>query len=197
MTAQEEFLPKEPLDSPKEPEEIPAHVQSNHEQNQIKTLLSWTSPGRPFKKRGKQYYLSALLILFLFEIILFLFSQYLLMLVALSLVFVAFALATVPPRDFHYRVSSEGITIEDHFFLWQELYDFYFKKRGGIDILHLRTRALFPGELTMTLGDIDREHIKSVLLPYLPFREVIIPTFMEKSGDWLAKNFPLEKETTN
>ena len=101
------------------------------------------------------------------------------MLVVLSLLFVAFALASVAPSNFKYRVSSEGITIEDHFFLWQELYDFYFKKREGIDVVHLRTHAFFPGELTITLGDTDREHVKNALLPYLPYREYIKPTFMK------------------
>ena len=115
------------------------------------------------------------------------------MIVVLSLVFVAFALATVPPRDFHYRISTEGITVEDHFFLWQELYDFYFKKRNGIDVLHIRTHAFIPGELTITLGSVSEEHAKSVLLPFLPYREYIKPTFMDKSADWLTKNFPLEK----
>lgn len=160
--------------------------------NQVKTLLSWTAPGRPFKKRGKQYYMTSLLIMLFVEVILFLFSQYMLMLVVLSLVFVAFALATVPPRDFHYRVSTEGITVEDHFFLWQELYDFYFRQRNGLDVLHIRTHAFIPGELTITLGDVSQEHVKSVLLPYLPYREYIKPTFMDKSADWLSKNFPLE-----
>lgn len=180
----EKFFPKEPL-------EISEHLDSTP--TEVKTLLSWSAPGRPFRKRGKQYYLTSILIALLIEIILFLFSQYLLMLVVVSLVFVAFALNTVPPRNFHYRISSEGITVEDHFYLWQELYDFYFKKREGLDILHVRTKSFIPGELTITLGDVDREHAKSILLPYLPYREVIKPTFMEKSGDWLSKNFPLEK----
>lgn len=202
-THEEKFLPKEPLDLPRPeldlplPEkEIPAHASAQKNpgsEHTIKTLLAWTAPGRPFRKRSKQYYMSALLIMLFVEIILFLFSQYLLMILVLSLVFVAFALATVPPHNFHYKISTEGITIEDHFFLWQELYDFYFKKRQGADVLHIRTQAFLPGELTITLGNIDREHIKSVLLPYLPFREVVRPTFMEKSGDWLTKNFPLEK----
>ncbi len=202
QTKKEKYLPKEPIDLPKEPLDLPASRQelSKPENqlhqvlspNEVKTLLAWTAPGRPFRKRGKQYYLTALLITLLIEIILFLFSQYLLMLVVVSLVFVAFALNTVPPRNFHYRISTEGITIEDHFFLWQELYDFYFLKREGIDVLHIRTHAFIPGELTITLGDIDRGHIKSILLSYLPYREVVKPTFMEKSGDWLTRNFPLE-----
>ncbi len=171
--------------------EAPDFLQ-NQTPMEVKTLLAWTAPGRPFRKRTKQYYLTSLLIMLFVEVILFLFSQYMLMLVVLSLVFVAFALATIPPRDFHYRISTEGITVEDHFFLWQELYDFYFKKRNGIDVLHIRTHAFIPGELTITLGSIGEEHAKSVLLPFLPYREYIKPTFMDKSADWLSKNFPLE-----
>ena len=78
----EEFLPK-PLD------EIPAHSGSpNVPRHEVRTILSWTAPGRPYKKRGKQFYLTAILIAFLIEVILFLFSEYTLMLVVASLVFV-------------------------------------------------------------------------------------------------------------
>lgn len=159
----------------------------------VRTLLSWSSAGRPFKKRTKQFYLTALLIMLFVEIIFFLFSQYVLMLVVLALVFVSFALASIPPKDFHYKVSTEGIRVEDHFYLWQELYDFYFKKEHGIETLRVRTKDFIPGELTLTLGDVDKNHVKQVLLHFLPFREYVKPTFMEKSGDWLSKNFPLEK----
>src|SRR3990167_8283932 len=68
----------------------------------LKTLLSWSAPGRPFKVRTKQFYMTALLIAFFIEIILFLFSQYMLMFVVASLVFVGFAFAYVPPKNFHY-----------------------------------------------------------------------------------------------
>ncbi len=159
----------------------------------VETLLSWKAPGRPFRKRGKEYYLSVLLITLLVEIILFLFSQHLLMLVVLSFIFLTFALVTVPPHNFQYRISTEGITVEDHFYLWQELYDFYFKKREGVETLHIRTRAVLPGELIVMLENIDKQNLKSTLLQYLPYRELIKPTFMEKSADWLTRTFPLEK----
>lgn len=158
------------------------------------TLLSWQGPGRPFEKKGKTYFATGLLIMLLIEIILFLFSQYMLMLVVISFVFLSFVLASIPPRDFHYRISSEGITVEDHFYLWQELYDFYFKKTHGTTVLHVRTHFMIPGELTITLGDISPAHIKSIMLPYLPYREFVKPTSLEKAGDWLSTNFPLEKK---
>ncbi|MCL5432797.1 MAG: hypothetical protein M1524_01635, partial [Patescibacteria group bacterium] len=93
---------------------------------QVRTLLSWSAPGRPFRKRGKEYYINTILLALVIEVILFLFSQYLLMGIVASLVFIAFALATFAPYNFHYRISTEGITLEDHYYLWQELYDFYF-----------------------------------------------------------------------
>jgi len=198
LSGGEKNLPKEPLDLPREPLDLPKPEDTTHKEithpNEVRTILEWSAPGRPFRKRGRQYYLTSLLIMVLVEIILFLFSQYMLMLVALSFIFVAFTLVTVAPSNFKYRISSEGITVEDHFFLWQELYDFYFKKREGIDVIHVRTHSFIPGELTLTLGNMDRDHIKSALLPYLPYRELIKPTFMDKSADWLSKNFPLEKQ---
>lgn len=182
---EQEFLPKEPL-------ELPATDAPQENYQEVKTLLSWKGPGRPYKKRSKQFFLTVILIAFLLEIIAFLFSQYLLMVVIFFLVLMSFSFVLVPPKNFHYRISTEGITIEDHYYLWQELYDFYFKRREGIDILHIRTHAILPGELIIPLAEIPKDHVRSVLLPYLPYREVIKPTFMEKSGDWLVKNFPLE-----
>ena len=185
-------LPKEQLDLPKEPLDLPSPDPSESYPGEVKTLLSWTSREDLFRKRGKQYYLTSLLIMLLVEVILFLFSQYLLMLVVASLVFVAFALNTVPPHNFHYRISTEGVTIEDHFFLWQELYDFYFRKIEGIEVLHIRTHSFIPGELTLTLGDIDKEHVKRVLLPFLPYREVIKSTLWKNQATGFPKIFLLK-----
>ena len=167
------------------------YADQNH--HDVKTFLSWSAPGRPFKKRGKQFYMTALLIALLIEVILFLFSQYMFMFVIASLVFVGFAFTSVPPKNFHYRVSSEGIAVEDHFYIWEELYDFYFRRREGIDILYVRTKDFLPGALIISLGDLHKDQVKQALIQFLPYREIVKPTFMDRSGDWLYKNFPLEK----
>jgi hypothetical protein len=161
--------------------------------NDVTTYLSWHAPGRPYRVRSSEYYINSFLILAAVEIILFFFSQYLLMLVSFSLAFLAFALAVVPPHMFYYKVSNQGIRVEDSFFIWDELYDFYFMKQHSQDVLHIRTKAYFPGELTISLGDIPTQQIRGVLLNHLPFREYVKPTFTEKAGNWLEKNFPLEK----
>ncbi len=163
--------------------------------HEVHTLLTWSAPGRPFEKKGREYFANIFIILLAVLVILFLFSQYMLMLLAIAVVFMTYALNTVPPHNFHYKISTEGVMVEDHFFIWQELYDFYFKKIHGSEVLHLRTKSYFPGELTIVLGEMTKDHVKSVLLPYLPYREYVKPTSLEKAGDWLGKTFPLDKAT--
>jgi hypothetical protein len=208
--ADQPLLPREPMDLPKPrealptelPDEIPAHAasldarQDEADYGPVRTLLSWHAPGRPFRMRGKEYFLNILVIVLAVEVILFLFSQYMLMLLVLALVFLNYALTTIPPIDFRYKISTEGIMVQDRFFLWQELYDFYFKRIEGEDVLIVRTKSLFPGALMITMGQMHKEHLKDILVPYLPFREVVKPSFTEKAGDWLSHTFPLDKRPT-
>ena len=204
-----EYLPKEKLDLPLPHEELASGAQPVQENaprtpssylglppqqapSEYKTLLSWHAPGRPFRVRSRAYYVNVILIMLLVEVVLFLFGQYALMAVVASLVFMTFALAAVPPVDFRYVITSEGVLIEDRFFLWRELYDFYFKHSDTEELLIIRTHSYFPGELYLTLGEMHKEHVKSIVMPYLPYREFITPTFMDKAGNWLKKTFPLD-----
>jgi hypothetical protein len=166
------------------------------ENGEVKTFLSWHAPGRPYKKHSIEYYTNAFLITMAIEIILFLFSQYILMALVLSLAFLAFALAVVPPHNLYYRISSQGVRVENHYFIWEELYDFYFTKNQGQSVLHVTTKAYIPGELTIMLGDVPIQQVKTIFMEFLPYREYVNPTFMEKAGDWLGKNFPLERQAS-
>jgi hypothetical protein len=148
----------------------------------VKTYLSWHAHGRPYQQHSIEYYTNSFLITMAIEIILFLFSQYILMALVFSLAFLVFALSVVPPRNLFYRISSEGIRVEDHYFIWDEL--------------HVRTKDYFPGELTIVLGDVPVQQIKTVLRYFLPYREYVKPTVMDKAGSWLEKNFPLERTSS-
>src|SRR5579859_2471284 len=160
MPASEQKNPE--YKKPKENRSAEKHKDQEPDLHDIHTLLEWDAPGRPFRKHSKQYFINILLITAALEIILFLFAQHLLMVVVLSLVFLSFALAISPPRKFHYRITTEGILVEDHFFIWEELYDFYFWKEHGQEVLHVGTKAFFPGEVLLTLGEevkIGRAHV--------------------------------------
>lgn len=159
-------------------------------------ILSWKAPGRPFRKKSREFFLSALLLVIFIEVILFLFSQYLLMVVVISLLFLSFVLVVVPPEQYAYVISSQGIMIKDHFYIWSELYDFYFKKIDKVDVLIVRTKLFMPPELSISLGEMEKAEVRSILVNFLPYREVVPPTFLEKTSGWLEKNFPLERESS-
>jgi hypothetical protein len=159
----------------------------------VRTILSWHAPGRPFRHHSKEYFINLFLITVAIEVIVFLFHLELLMLVILSLAFLAFTMAIVPPHMFFYKITSEGIRIEDSFFLWDELYDFYITKHNGMDVVRVSTETYFPGELTLNVSEVAVQDIKSALIKFLPFREYVKPTMVQRAGDWLERNFPLEK----
>jgi hypothetical protein len=162
----------------------------------VSTILSWHAPGRPFKKHSKEYFINGLLILTTIEIIAFLIFHDLYLASAIfSVAFLWFALSIVPPHIFYYKITSEGILIENTFFIWEELYDFYFAEHHGVDVIKIETNAYVPGELTLVLGDITKQRMREALLPFLPFREYVSPSFTQKASDWLGKNFPLEKSS--
>jgi hypothetical protein len=167
--------------------------QSAYTAQEVKTLLAWHAPSRPHRKRAKEYYVNSMLIVLALEVILVLFKEYMLMLVIMSVAFVSYALSATEPDPLYCRISTEGIAVGDHYYLWQELYDFYFKQRSGMDILHIRTKTYLPGELILVLGDVTKDQIQQVLLAFLPYREVVHATFTEKAGEWVAESFPLER----
>lgn len=176
----------------------PSHQDSNDSQHienshALRTLLSWHAPAWTSKSRGREYYINILLITLFLSVILLLFHEYLLILVLFSLLFFMYALSATPPGSLYYKISTEGVMVGEHFYIWEELYDFYFKQKDGHEILHIRTKWFVPGELMLVLGDLSRDHVRDILLKYLPFREYVKPTFTEKTGDWFARTFPLER----
>lgn len=162
------------------------------EAEEIKTLLSWQAPARPFRKKERSYYTTLAIIVILLVLILFLFKEFLLIATLLALTFVAYVLAFVPPHNIPYRISTQGITIGEDFYFWHFLDSFWFKEKEGYKVLHIQTRLRFPAQIMMVLEGVDEEKAKKILSRFLPFFEKPYKSWMEKWSDSLQKNFPLE-----
>lgn len=158
----------------------------------VKTLLNWTAPARPFRKKDRSYYTTIAILVTLLILIALLAQEILLIGVLLALAFVTYVLGFVPPEDLDYKISTQGITIGDHFYHWEILDSFYFTEKEGHKLLHVITHLRFPGELILVLGNINEETIKGVAAKYLPFHEIAPKTLMDKCADSLQKHFPLE-----
>lgn len=163
------------------------------EAEEIKTLLSWEAPARPFRKKDRSYYTTIAILLILVVLIVFLWlKDFLLIGVLLALGFVSYVLAFVPPHHIKYRISTQGITVGEDFYFWHFLDAFWFKEKEGSKVLHIQTRLRFPAQLMLVLADQDEEKVKKTVARFLPYVEVPYKSWMEKWSEGLQKHFPLE-----
>lgn len=162
------------------------------EAGEVKTLLSWEAPSRPFRKRNRSYYTTIAILVVLLVLIALLAREFLLIGVLLALAFVSYVLAFVPPHNIPYRISTQGITIGEDFYFWHFLDAFWFKEKEGSKVLHIQTRFRFPAQLMLVIGNQDEEKVKKIVARFLPFVEVPYKTWMEKWSEGLQKHFPLE-----
>lgn len=163
------------------------------EAEEIKTLLSWEAPARPFRKKDRSYYTTIAILLILVVLIVFLWLRdFLLIGVLLALGFVSYVLAFVPPHKIQFKISTQGITVGEDFYFWHFLDAFWFKEKDGLKVLHIQTRLRFPAQLMLVLGSEDEEKVKKTVARFLPYVEVPYRSWMEKWSEGLQKHFPLE-----
>lgn len=177
----------------KEPQAPEFFTPKMAEAEEIKTLLSWDAPSRPYRKKDRSYYTTiAILVILIVLTVVFWLKDALLIGAVLSLAFVAYVLAFVPPHNIKYRISTQGITIGEDFYFWHFLDAFWFKEKEKQKILHIQTRLRFPAQLMLVLGSKDEEKIKKLVARFLPFVEVPYKSWLEKWSEALQKHFPLE-----
>ena len=162
------------------------------EAGEVKTLLEWVAPSRPFRKKDRSYYTTIAILVVLLVLIAFLAREFLLIGVILSLSFVAYVLAFVPPENITYKISTQGITIKDRFYFWHYLDAFWFKKKENQNIMFVQTRLRFPAQLMLVMGETAEEEAKKQVARFLPFHEMPRTTFLDKWAEGLQKHFPLE-----
>lgn len=158
----------------------------------IATLVSWTAPSRPFRKKDRSYFTTIAILVSLLVLILLLAHEFMLIGALLALAFVTYVLGFIPPEDIDYKISTQGITIGDHFSLWNNLESFWFSEKEGQTILNIETNLRFPAQLLIVLGEQNQEKIKNIMAKYLPFHEIAPRSFVDKWSESLQKHFPLE-----
>jgi hypothetical protein len=164
------------------------------EDNPIRNLITWHAPARPFREKDKSYYTTIAIIITLLILIAFLAQEYLLIGALIAFTFVVYVLGFHPPQELEYRISTQGVTIGDHFYFWDELDSFWFSKKEEQDVLHILTHLRFPGQLILVLGDESEEGVKKTIARYLPYHEIAPKTLMDTWSNWLQRIFPLEKK---
>ncbi|MFC1711003.1 hypothetical protein ACFLZ1_00285 [Patescibacteria group bacterium] len=158
-----------------------------------KDLLVWEAASRPYKKRDREYFTTIAAVVFLLVVILVFLKEWLLIGVIIAFMFFSYVLATVPPQQETYKITSRGIKVGDKTYYWEQFIRFWFSKKFNSQVLNIETRLTFPKHVQLVLGNIKEEKVKGILEKYLIF-EKPQKSFVDKSADWLQKTFPLESK---
>ena len=161
-------------------------------ENLVKTLMEWRAPARPYRKKNRSYYTTIAVLIILISMIVFLAGERLLVGVLFAIGFVVYVLNFVPPEEVRNKISTQGITIGDHFYHWQELDSFWIEEKEGHQILSVLTDLRFPGMLMLLLDGVNPEDVKLSCARFLPFHEIAPKTLVDKWTEKLQKHFPLE-----
>lgn len=191
-----QHLLSSPLDTPELPPGNPSDTQNPDDYYQdydpVRELFSWKAPARPHTVRGRSFYTTIATLIILLSCIALFFQEWLLIGAMLAFGFLVYVLNFVAPTDIAYRFSTQGITIGEHFYHWDELDSFWFEKKGDQRLMYVLTRFRFPGMLILVLGETDQDRAKKIAATYLPFREIVPKSAMDKWSDALQKYFYIE-----
>ncbi len=198
LLASEHLLPKpeEQLPEHASPASQPSPDQKYYDDEDddymIRDLLIWTAPARPYRKKDRSYYTAAISLVVLISLIAILIGTPLLAGALVALLFVVFVLDVVPPEDIEHKITTQGITISNHFYHWYDLDSFWLGDKDNNKILYVRTHFRFPSLLMLVLGPISEDQIKKVCARFLPFQEIAPKSIMDDWAHSLQKHFPLE-----
>lgn len=158
----------------------------------VKELLAWRAPARPFRKKDRSYYTTVAILIILISLILALAGERLLIGVLFALGFLVYVLNFIKPEEIDYKITTQGITIGNHFYHWQEMDSFWFSEKDGYKILHVFTHLRFPAVLILVIKNVEVETVKQTCAKFLPFHEIAPRSILDKWSESLQRHFPLE-----
>lgn len=177
-----------------EPHRKKAHISrlQADDLNPFQVLHEWRAANRPFRKKDRSYFTTVAVLVVVFSPFAFIFGGVPLFLALMALGFVSYVFNLVPPEEVMYRLSTQGITVDDQFYHWNELDSFWLAKKDSAKVLHILTHLNFPGMLMLVVPDEMEDKVTRICARYLPFREIPPKSFVEKAAESLQKHFPLE-----
>jgi hypothetical protein len=154
-------------------------------------LVVWTAPGRPFKRRDRQFYVTTFAIAGIVSLILFLAEGIMPVILIISLVFLYYVLSTVQPDNIEYKITTKGVKIASKLTEWQYLNRYWFTKRFDNELMIMDT-VMLPGRIEFVINPEIKEKLKKEISAYIPYEEVP-PATLDKITGWFAAKLPGNK----
>jgi len=168
---------------------------TNVDLNEEKTLFEWEAAQRAFKKRDRDFWITAVAILVLVGIILFFIKEFFLIIALVSVLFLYYVLSTVPPQNVVNKITNRAVYFGDLRYEWNLLSRFWFKNSLNSELLEFETELRFPRQVSLVIDPKDEELLKEIIVKKIPLIESS-PGFTDKLTKWFADRLPLEKRET-
>lgn len=188
------LTPQHLLEKPNELPPPPPPLESGHQEEMDLTspLVVWTAPSRPYRKKDRSFFTTAITIAILFSLLAIMFKMPLAVGPIVALVVLVYALNYVPPEDVENKISAQGVTSGGNFYHWRDLSSFWLNGKDQNRLLYIKTRFRFPGVLILVLGNASEEQVKKTIARFLPFEEIAPRGIIDNLSEGLQKHFPLE-----
>ncbi len=156
-----------------------------------KDIYVWVQMERPFKKRNREFWLTAIAILILVSVLFVYMKEFLLIMSLFSALFLFYAMSTVEPHRIKYRLTNRGIYWGDSRMEWDLLKRFWIKNSLDSEVIYFETHLRFPRQVSMVINKEDKEELKKIIARRIPCLDDS-PVFVDKIANWASKKFPLE-----
>lgn len=134
------------------------------------TLLAWTAPMRPYKKKAKNTLRFFLALAFLLSVIIWFFGDRILLLPVWAIVFLFYIMTVTPPPSVENKITKFGIETAGITLRWDVLSHFYFINRWGFDVLTVVTHSPYVFYSFMVIPDKQtKKKIAELLGEHLMF----------------------------
>lgn len=159
--------------------------------NSEKVLFVWRAQARPFKKRSREFYVTAIAIASVVGLILFLAEGAMPVILLAALIFLYYILNSVEPGQIENKITTRGIRVADKLTEWPQLIRFWFAERFNTNLLVFESAGIL-GRIELVIEKKDQEKLRSVLSEYLP-EEKSSPNVFDNLAGWVSSKLPSEK----
>lgn len=162
---------------------------------EAQTLLSWTAPMRPYKRKAKNTLRFFLAVALLLSIIIWFFGDRILLLPVWAIVFLFYIMTVTPPPNVENKITKFGIETAGITMRWEILSHFYFMKRWGFDVLTVVTHSPYVFYSFMVIPDqATKKKIADILSEHLMFDAHPPVTLTDRMIDALSYLIPEDDE---
>jgi hypothetical protein len=138
---------------------------------QEKVLFEWTAPNKIEKTRQKTEVAQYILGIVIIALIFLLLNDLILSLVFIAGAFMWLVMLLSKPSFLRCQITTIGIKVEDQYYYWPQLTQFWFENRSETKILYLRNLISNINYVKLIILSEDEEKIKNTIGKYLLYKK--------------------------